>query len=268
MPPDGQPRSRPAGHRKYPYLPEVFGRELFGLSSRGLITGRGLPCRPSGDSCQTRTRSGSTRKPLQRSGRGRSVPSGSRSCRSWIRVWRPPWPEMTLLWCDAVAMRRVATGRVCQFYVGFCLADRLHRPGHPYLAVDRAEPVQDGSGPRVGGQLGTLVAGHSVRSLGQAQRRAISPSVPPGCHRGRGRDGHGLGQRLPRTAGELQPGGQLPQRIGVRVGDVHPASIASSRSPAGREETQSRYPAAPALESPGRPSWSSAGSRSSAKSAG
>ena len=43
--------------------------------------------------------------------------------------------------------------------VGFLLTYWLDGSRHPYLTVDRAKPVQNGSCLRIGGQLSTLVAG-------------------------------------------------------------------------------------------------------------
>ena len=149
-----------------------------------------------------------------------------------------PRVEGGLVGDDAALVRGggVAAGsrRACTpVLVGFLLTYWLDGSRHPYLAVDRAKPVQNGSCLRIGGQLSTLVAGE-VGEEGQPPLEAVKYHHP--CRRdaisGRGRDGHGLRHRLARTTSGIQPCRQLPQRIGVQVYDVHPVSIAS---PDGRQ---------------------------------
>jgi hypothetical protein len=56
-------------------------------------------------------------------------------------------------------------------------------------------------------------------------RRAEGNGVA-GCTR----DGHGFRHRLPSPAGRVQPRGELTQRVGVQVCDIHPPSLAPPRT--------------------------------------
>ena len=111
--------------------------------------------------------------------------------------------------------------------VGFVFADPFRPPGRAYLAVRRDEPVQYRGRPRVRRQLGTLVAvavGEEDQPAPQAaqhhqagRRNAVT---------GRGGDGHGFWHRLACRAGLIQPPGQLAQRVGFKVSEIHPPSVA------------------------------------------
>ena len=135
----------------------------------------------------------------------------------------------TRLCREAAALRRTAGART-PVLVRFVLAHRLRRPGHAYLAVYRNKPVQHGRPPRIGRQLGTLVA----LAVGEEDQ----PPPQAAQHHEAGRrnavtagagDGHGFRHRLPGRASRVQPRGELTQRVGVQVCDIHPPSLAPPR---------------------------------------
>ena len=115
--------------------------------------------------------------------------------------------------------------------VRFVLAYPLNRPRHAYLAVSRNKPVQHGSRPRIGRQLSTLVA----LAVGEEDQPWLEAAQHHQAGRGNGvagctRDGHGFRHRLHSPAGCVQPRGELTQRVGVQVCDIHPPSLAPPRT--------------------------------------
>jgi hypothetical protein len=190
-------------------------------------------CRPSGDSCQNSTRDGSTRKPPQRRGRGRSAPPGWRRSMSRTCVCRTVRLATTRLCHDAALPRggRAETdggGARTSVRVRFVLAYPLDRPATRTWRCTGTSQCSTAAARGFAASSAPL----SLLAVGEEDQ----PPPQPAQHHQAGRrntvaggtgDGHGFGHRLAGRAGRIQPRSELTQRIGVQVCDIHPPSFAA-----------------------------------------